>query len=73
MRFLKLLFPPIGKLSNRYAYAKKNSIFLPVAWFHHILAGIGHKEYGLKDKARFLKSAVFVSIRRNKLLRKLEL
>jgi hypothetical protein len=72
-RFLRLLFPPVAKLSNKYDYAKKYKILIPVSWVHHIFSGITHKNYSFKNKLQFIKSAIFVSIKRHRLLKRLEL
>lgn len=72
-RFIMLLFPPNNKLSDRYSYAKKNTILLPIAWIHHFGRGIFNKEYSFLNKIKFLVSTVYTSKRKNKLLHQLEL
>lgn len=72
-KYLALLFPPIEKMSDRYAYAKKNKILAPIAWVHHIWAGIFHKNYRFTEKFSFLTKGVSVGKKRNELLRWLEL
>lgn len=72
-RFIIMLFPPINKLSNRYGYAKKYIILVPVAWGHHFLCGVFNKEISFFSKVKFLISGAYISNRRNKLLRWLEL
>lgn len=72
-RFLLLLFPPTHKLSDRYIYAKKYKVFMPFAWLHHLFLGILYTDYRVIDKLKFLKSSVYISIRRHKLLKRLDL
>jgi hypothetical protein len=72
-RFAQLLFPPVQKMSDRYAYARKHKVFIPLAWGHRLLSGIIHTNYKGIDKIRFLKSAIYVSIKRHILLKRLEL
>jgi hypothetical protein len=72
-RFLRLLFPPITTLSDKYNYAKKVKLLIPLAWMHHLFFGITNKEYGTKEKLCFVRTAIFNSAKRQKLLKKLEL
>lgn len=71
--FIMLLFPSKNKLSDRYSYAKKNIILLPIAWIHHFVRGIFNEEYSFLSKIKFLVSTVYTSKRKNKLLHQLEL
>lgn len=72
-RIIAQLFPPINKLPKRFDYAKKYTILTPVAWSHWFLYGIFNKEYDFLNKLKLLSSTLFISRRRNKLLRWLEL
>ncbi|WP_073339787.1 nucleotidyltransferase domain-containing protein [Clostridium grantii] len=72
-RFIMFVFPPINKLSDRYAYAKKYIILLPIAWIHHFFSGVFSKEYSFFSKIKFLVSTVHISKKRNKILKGLEL
>lgn len=72
-KFIRIIFPPVEKMSHRYSYAKNNKLFIPIAWIHHLFAGVFNKEYKLKDKIRFVTSTVSTSKKRNKLLNWLEL
>lgn len=67
--FLSILFPPAEKLSDRYSYAKKYIVLIPIAWIHHIICGLCNKKYSMYDKLKFLFSAIPISRRRTKLLR----
>lgn len=53
VRFIRFIFPPVEKMSDRYEYAKKNKLLTPIAWIHHLFAGIFNRQYKLKDKVRF--------------------
>lgn len=71
--FLTIFFPPVEKLSTRYAYAKKYFVLTPVAWIHHLICGMLNKNFNLFDKLIFFFSTVPVSRKRSKLLRWLDL
>ena len=72
-RYIQVILPPTSKLSDRYAYAKKNKILLPIAWIHHIYVGITTKEYDSDSKKKFLTSTISNAKSRNKVVRWLEL
>ena len=72
-RYIQVILPPTNKLSDRYAYAKKNKILLPIAWIHHIYVGITTKEYDSDSKKKFLTSTIINAKSRNKVVRWLEL
>lgn len=72
-RYIQIILPPTSKLSDRYAYAKKNKILLPIAWIHHIYVGITTKEYDSESKKKFLTSTISNAKSRNKVVRWLEL
>ena len=72
-RFIRLLFPPSNEMNNKYNYAKKYKILVPIAWIHHLIEGLFNKNYNTKNKVRMLFSTISVSTNRSKLLKKLEL
>jgi hypothetical protein len=72
-RFIMLLMTSNNRLSDRYSYAKKNTILVPIAWIHHFGRGIFNKEYSFFSKIKFLVSIGYTSKRKNKLLQELEL
>lgn len=72
-RYIQVILPPTSKLSDRYAYAKKYKILLPIAWIHHIYVGITSKEYDSESKKKFLTSTISNAKSRNKVVRWLEL
>ena len=72
-KFIKLLFPPISQMSDKYNYAKKFIILAPIAWIHHLIEGILNKDYSFGSKMKIATSTVFVANKRNKLLKELEL
>lgn len=72
-KFIMILFPPNKKLTDRYSYARKYNILIPIAWIHHLGIGVFKKEYSFISKIKFLVSTVYTSKRKNKLLQQLEL
>ena len=72
-RYIQVILPPISKLSDRYAYAKKYKILLPAAWIYHIYVGITTKKYDSESKKKFLTSTISNAKSRNKVVRWLEL
>lgn len=72
-RYIQVILPPVSKLSDRYEYAKKYKILLPIAWIHHIYIGITTKEYDSESKKKFLTSTISNAKSRNKVVRWLEL
>ena len=72
-RYIQIILPPVNKLSDRYGYAKKYKILLPIAWIHHIFVGITTKEYDKESKKKFLTSTISNAKSRNKVVRWLEL
>ena len=72
-RYIQVILPPISKLSDRYAYAKKYKILLPAAWIHHIYVGITTKKYDSESKKKFLTSTISNAKSRYKFGRWLEL
>lgn len=72
-RYIEIILPPPSKLSDRYVYAKKHKILLPVAWIHHIWVGLTTKEYDNESKKKFLTSTLSRAKSRNKVVRWLEL
>ena len=67
-RYIKFIFPPVDSMSDKYKYAKKFKILLPIAWIHHLFCGIFTKEYSFNDKFKFITKGASVAINRNKLL-----
>ena len=72
-RYLSFIFPPIEGMSEKYIYAKKNKLLVPVAWVQHLGAGITNKNYKISDKVKFITVGSRKVIKRNQLLRWLEL
>ncbi|WP_170272184.1 nucleotidyltransferase domain-containing protein [Clostridium tarantellae] len=68
-----LIFPSRKKLTNKYNYAKKNFLLLPVAWIHHLISGIFNKDYEVKDKFKCAIYAMKIAKKKNKLINWLEL
>jgi hypothetical protein len=72
-RFLGLIFPSPGKIKERYNYASKYKVLMPIAWLHNIIVSITQAKYRFIDKIRVFSIAIFISFKRRRLLKKLEL
>ncbi|WBW98962.1 nucleotidyltransferase domain-containing protein [Oceanirhabdus sp. W0125-5] len=72
-KMILLIFPEVDSMDSKYEYAKKIRLLTPIAWVHHLISGIFHKEYSLKNKINMLMFTVCKSKKRNKLIRELEL
>ena len=72
-RYFRFIFPSVDSMSEKYNYAKKIKILTPIAWIHHLFAGIFFDGYTFKDKYEFLTKGAIVAINRNKLLEWMEL
>ena len=72
-KYLSLFFPPLKNMSEKYDYAKKNRLLIPIAHIHHLFEGMFNKNYSLTDKIKILTRTVSKSTRRNKLIKELEL
>lgn len=72
-RYFRFIFPKIDDMSDKYSYAKKVKILAPIAWIHHLFAGVFASEYSFKDKVEFLTKGVAKAVNRNKLLDWMEL
>ena len=72
-KFMKLLFPPIRQMSDKYNYAKKFILLAPIAWIHHLIEGILNKDYNFSSKMKMATSTVSIANKRNRLLKELEL
>ena len=72
-RYFRFIFPRIDDMSDKYSYAKKFKVLAPIAWIHHLFAGIFTSEYSFKDKFEFLTKGAATAVNRNKLLDWMEL
>ena len=72
-KYMSFLFPQVDQMSEKYDYAKKNKLLTPIAWGHHLCAGVFNKDYSVKDKVKFATSSVSISQKRNNLIKDLEL
>lgn len=72
-RYFRFIFPKIDDMSDKYSYAKKVKILAPIAWIHHLFAGVFASEYSFKDKVEFLTKGAAKAANRNKLLDWMEL
>ena len=72
-RYFRFIFPKIDDMSDKYSYAKKVKILAPIAWIHHLFAGVFASEYSFKDKVEFLTKGAAKAANRNRLLDWMEL
>ena len=72
-KYMKLIFPPIKEMSEKYDYAKKVKILAPAAYIHHLFAGIFNKDYSFRHKVKMATSTISAGNKRSMLLRELEL
>lgn len=72
-RFIRFIFPRVEVMNDKYSYAEKNIVLLPIAWMHHFFTGVFSREYRIKEKIKFLFFGFSISARKNKLLKWLEL
>lgn len=72
-KFIKLMFPPIKEMSEKYNYAKKNKILCIFAWIHHLFEGVKIKDYSLSQKAKILTKTISICKKREKLIKWLEI
>ena len=56
-KYIRRILLPADKLSDRYAYAKKHTILLPVAWAHRLLRGLFKGKKYLKHEMDSVKTA----------------
>ncbi|MDA3731288.1 nucleotidyltransferase family protein [Niameybacter massiliensis] len=74
-RYLNILFPKKEHLIplEQYAYLKKSSLLLPIAWIHHLYRAIYHKRYSNEAKLKFACYGIQQVKKRNYLLKQLGL
>ena len=60
-------------MNEKYNYAKKYKILLPIAWIHHLFEGINNKDYSLISKIKILTNTIFIAKKRQNLLNWLEI
>lgn len=72
-RIKKIYFPTGNNLSERYGYAKRNKILLPIAWIHRLINAIFIKDYSLSDKVKLSMQGANMSKKYSELLSWLEL
>lgn len=72
-KYMNLVFPKVENMTDKYDYAKKNKILTPIAWAHHLGAGVLNRDYSIKNKVEFLTKSVKISKKRKKLLSELDL
>lgn len=72
-KIIGLFFPPIDEMNDKYDYAKKSKILVPIAWIHHLLVGLFDRKYSFKDKFKLLTSGYQVVKKRSNMIKWLEL
>ena len=71
--FRRVYFPSSDKLGDKYGYAKKYKLLLPVAWIHRFVNTILRKDYSVYDKVKLSMQGANISKKHSELLRWLEL
>ncbi|MGN9161727.1 nucleotidyltransferase domain-containing protein [Clostridium sulfidigenes] len=72
-RYIRFMFPRVEYMSDKYNYAKRYRILIPIALVHHLIAGLFRKEYSFIDKSKFIIKGASISVKKNKLLKWMEL
>lgn len=72
-KYFELLFPKVENMSEKYDYAKKNKALTPVAWVHHLGAGVVNKNFSIGNKIKIISNGIKISKKKRKLLEELEL
>lgn len=72
-RFMKIIFPPINSMSEKYNYAKKHKMLTVIAWIHHLFSGILRKDCEFNEKIKVITKGVTIVSEKNQLIKWLEL
>lgn len=73
INFKDLMFPSIKDLNDKYSYAKRCNILLPIAWIHHFFVGVANSNYNFSDKVKMLFFTKYKSNKKNQLIKLLKL
>lgn len=68
-----IIFGPIDKWGEKYNYAKKNKILIPIAYAHKVLYGIFGNKFTLKEKFNLIFKTTKETKNKDELLKWLEL
>lgn len=68
-----LAFPKAENMTERYNYAKKNKVLLPIAWIHHAYYGVVIKKHGIRGSITSINKGLNVSDAKNGLIKTFEL
>lgn len=71
--FRRVYFPSIEKLGDKYDYAKKYKILLPIAWLHRFMNTVFRNDYSVVDKLRLFIQGAGISKKHSELLSWLDL
>ena len=72
-KYLRLLFPKVGELGDKYNYAKKHPYLTIFAWIHHLFSGIFRKDYSMRNKIKIFTTTMKNASNKNSLLKALKL
>lgn len=72
-QFGLMFFPRVENLKNNYAYSKKYSILLPLAWLQHLIKNIFIRKSTISEKIKFVIFTIPIARRRYRLFKYLEL
>lgn len=70
---ISLFFPSSYQLDERYKYAKKIRILLPIAWIHRLIIISASTKYSNSDKIKLFMLMFHISKKRHKLCHMLDL
>lgn len=70
---MRMIFPETQSLKDKYYYAKKNSILVPIAWMQRIIDVMLRKDYNFREKKLFMSSKSQLLRSRSEVLKWLEL
>ncbi|WP_194191079.1 nucleotidyltransferase family protein [Clostridium chrysemydis] len=70
---ISFIFPKVEEMGEKYKYASKSKILIPLAWIHRLILGSIINKNSLKYKKEFLIKTLKNANKKNKLFTKLEL
>lgn len=71
--FMKDIFPETKRIKNKYHYAEKFPVLVPIAWTQRLVEGVFRKDISFSNKKELLSSRSEISRNRSEILEWLEL
>lgn len=72
-KLICIIFRPINTWGNKYNYAKKNKLLIPIAYVHKVLYGLFGNKFTLKEKFNLIFKTTKETKNKDELLKWLEL